>query len=177
MNDERLKKSEDPARQSRVSTDRAFTEDRNLTDAERVQMFRTQPFAVALPDLPDIPGYHVCWLTTQNPRDSIQARTRLGYQLIRGDELPGFEFANQKTGEFAGYIVVNEMIAAKIPLHLYESYMTEAHHNMPAAEESKLMETAEFLKREAQRSKGDVIEEEGIAAIRESASRRAPRFA
>ena len=83
MNDERLKKTADVSRQSRAATDRAVTENRLISDDDRVEMFRSQFFQDALPDLPKIPGYHTCWLTTTNPRDSIQMRIRLGYEPIK----------------------------------------------------------------------------------------------
>ena len=59
-NDERLKKMVDPARRSRAMDDRAVTENRELSDDDRIQMFRDSFYQSALPDLPEIPGYHVC---------------------------------------------------------------------------------------------------------------------
>ena len=87
MNDERLKKSIDPARQSRRAEHRPATQDRQISDDDRVEMFRQQFFQDALPDLPKIDGYHLCWLTTANPRDSIQQRIRLGYELLKTADL------------------------------------------------------------------------------------------
>ena len=69
MSDERLKKIADPARQSRASQNREVTENREVSDDDRVEMFRHQFFQSALPDLPKIDGYHTCWLTTRH--DSI----------------------------------------------------------------------------------------------------------
>jgi len=43
-----------------------------------------------------------------------------------------------KTGEYAGCIGINEMVAVKLPLELYERYMYEAHHRQPLEEEEKL---------------------------------------
>ena len=77
MTDERLKKSAGENRNSRAMTDRAVTENREITENERVEMFRQQFFQSSLPDLPKIPGWHMCWLTTTNPRDSVQMRIRL----------------------------------------------------------------------------------------------------
>jgi len=99
MNDERLKKSPDLVRQSRGATDRNVTEERAISDDDRVEMFRSQFFNEALPDLPKIPGFHTCWLTTTNPRDSIQQRIRLGYEPIKAEDVPGWEYVTIKTGE------------------------------------------------------------------------------
>lgn len=167
MNDERLKKSIDPARQTRKAEDRPATEDRQISDDDRVQMFRQQFFNDVLPDLPKIPGYHLCWLTTANPRDSIQQRIRLGYELVRPEDIPGWDYVTLKTGEWAGFVGVNEMIAAKLPLSLYHKFMEEAHHNAPLAEDSKLTDMTEQLQQEAERQGGKLIEGDGMKALRE----------
>ena len=65
-------------RQNREDGDRKVTEDRQLTDEERLDEFRMSSFQSALPDIPGIDGYHVCWLTTENPRDPIHGRMRMG---------------------------------------------------------------------------------------------------
>jgi hypothetical protein len=73
---------------------------------------------------------------------------RMGYEPIKSSDILGWEHASLKTGEYAGMVGVNEMVAFKIPLHLYEIYMTEAHHTQPLMEESKLNE-ARILAEEA----------------------------
>lgn len=161
MTDERLKKSAGDNRDSRVMQDRAVTEDRALSDDERVEMFRQSFFQSALPDLPKLPGWHMCWLTTSNPRDSIQARTRLGYEPVKPEDVPGWEYATVKTGEYQGMIGVNEMLAFKLPMKLYELYMKEAHHDAPLREEEKLADTANFMQQQARGEKSEVIVGEG----------------
>jgi len=113
-------------------------EEREFTEQDRLNMFRNTFFQSALPDLPPIEGYHVCWLTTTNPRDPIHGRMRLGYTPVKPEDIPGWEMTTIKTGEYEGCIGVNEMVAFKLPLHLYEMYMREAHHNQPRLEEEKL---------------------------------------
>jgi hypothetical protein len=169
--DERLKKYDDPARRNRAMEDRRVTEDREITDDDRLEMFRQSFFQHALPDLPKIPGYHVCWLTTQNPRDSIAARIRLGYEPVKPEDVPGWEYATVKTGEYAGCIGVNEMLAFKLPQSLYLKYMSEAHHNAPAQEEERLADTSKFIEeaRKAGVSKVPrLYEGDGLAAMREA---------
>lgn len=172
--DGRLQRSEDPARASRRSRDRAATEDRTLSDDDRVEMFRAQFFNAALPNLPRIPGYHLCWLTTSNPRDSIVGRLRLGYELIQADELPGYETVTIRTGEYVGCIGVNEMIAAKLPERLYQKYMTEAHHDAPAREDEKLSDTIRAIQEQARAVRANVEVGDGMKEI--GASRPVPVF-
>ncbi len=137
-NDTRLNSGQSGARADRHMQDRAVTENRELSDDERVAEFRQQYFQSALPDIPKIDGYHVCWLTTENPRDPIHARMRLGYEPIKTHDIPGWEHAQIKTGEWEGCIGVNEMIAFKLPLELWEQYMYYNHHEAPLNEEEKL---------------------------------------
>lgn len=165
MSDERLKKSAAEGRGNRAMEDRAATENRVISDDERVEMFRQQFFQSSLPDLPKLAGWHTCWLTTTNPRDSIQTRMRLGYEPVKPEDVPGWEYATLKTGDWAGFIGVNEMLAFKLPLSLYEKYMREAHHDAPLREEEKLTDTTEFLEQQARSSKSRLTMGDGTAEI------------
>jgi hypothetical protein len=160
--DDRLKKELSVSRQPRETQDRRVTQNREISEDERLEMFRMQLYNDALPNIPDIPGYHVCWLTTTNKGDTIQHRLRLGYDLIRAEDVPGMELVTMKTGEYAGCVAVNEMIAAKLPLSLYYRYMQEAHHDAPMREENKLEETAQLMREQAERSGGRLIEEDDM---------------
>lgn len=165
--DERLKKELGVGRQSREMEDRQVIENREVTDDDRLEMFRAQLFNDALPDLPNIPGYHMCWLTTTNPRDPIHRRIQLGYEPIKASEVPGMEFASVKTGEWAGMVGVNEMIAFKLPETLYQRFMQEAHHDAPLREENKLAETAEIMRQQAEGSGSTLFEGDGMMEMRE----------
>lgn len=171
MSDERLRKSAD-SRDSRAATDRAVVENRAVTEDERVEMFRQQLFQSALPDLPKIPGWHMCWLTTTNPRDSIHVRMRLGYEPVKPEDIPGWEHVSLKTGEYAGFIGVNEMLAFKLPISLYEKFMQEAHHNAPSREEEKLTDTADFMAQQANASGSKLVEGDGMGDFREKRNAR-----
>lgn len=165
MSDERLKKSAAEGRDNRAMQDRAVTENRAISDDERVEMFRQQFFNSSLPDLPKLPGWHLCWLTTTNPRDSIHTRMRLGYEPVKPEDIPGWEYATLKTGDWQGFIGVNEMLAFKLPMSLYEKFMREAHHDAPQREEDKLKETAEFMEAQARSSKSRITLGDGSAEI------------
>lgn len=153
---------------TRDDSDRAFEDrehqERDVTDDERLELFRLAMFQNQLPALPEIPGHHLCWLTTANPRDSIQGRMRLGYKLLTPADVPTWEQNILTTGPYQGCIGINEMVAAKLPIRLYELYMTEAHHNQPLAEEGKLRSTLDAIREQAQ-GKTRVELEEGTAAL------------
>lgn len=175
MIDSRLKRTASESRNDRRSQERRLSESRELSDNERREAYRKGLYQSHLPDLPPIKGFHVCWLTTTNPKDSIQARQRLGYQLIKTGEIPGFDYANVKTGEYQGYIGINEMLAAKLPLELYESYMTISHHEQPLEEESAIKENVLKQAENTHGMIGGLKLEEGTAQLGQGPA--APRFA
>lgn len=137
--------------EERQMQERDVVGDRDITEDERLEMFRDSLEQSVLPDLPKFPGYHVCWLTTSNPRDTIAWRMRLGYELIRVEDLPGWQGISIKAGDYAGVIGVNEMVAARIPLSLYNRYMREVHDKLPLNEEQKLKVNVDMLKQQAER--------------------------
>jgi len=163
--DDRLKKELGDSRRTRGHTDRLATENRAYTEDERLEMFRMQLYNDRLPNLPDIPGFHVCWLTTSNSGDTIQSRSRMGYELIRAEDVPGMDLIIQKTGDYVGCVMVNEMIAAKLPTSLYLRYMQEAHHDAPLREEEKLEDTAQLMRDQAERSGGRLIESDAMQEL------------
>lgn len=168
----RRKKSASSSRKDRTVEDRKdLATERVITDEQRLDEFRKSFFQSVLPDLPPISGYHVCWLTTTNPRDSIAGRVRLGYEPVKVADVPGWEHASLKGGEWQGCIGVNEMIAFKLPMSLYEAYMREAHHTQPLYEEEKLSSVLDTIREEAAAnaksgSRGIKFEvEEGMAEL------------
>jgi len=100
--DVRLKTELGAGRADRETEDRKVTENREVTDDDRLEMFRQQLFNDALPDLPNLAGWHVCWLTTTNSRDPIHRRMQLGYQPVTSAEAMGLEYATQKLGSGSG---------------------------------------------------------------------------
>ena len=158
----------------REAGERDFTEDRDLSEDERLELFRESLVQSVLPDLPRMPGYHTCWLTTSNPRDSIQWRIRIGYELVKVQDCPGWDGVTVAAGEYAGVIAVNEMVAARIPLGLYNRYMREVHHTLPLKEEEKLRAQIDGLVDAAERRGSKVIEGDGTAALVQRASPMAP---
>ena len=91
--DSRLKKTLNAGgRESRSSQDlsRAAPEEAFISKQERRKMWSDEWTQSALPKVPDIPGWHLCWLSTTNGYDSIDKRMRLGYVPVKAEELPGF---------------------------------------------------------------------------------------
>lgn len=156
-------------RGSRRAQDREVTQNREISEADRLEMFRMTMYNDALPDLPNIPGYHLCWLSTTHQSDTIQKRLRLGYELLRADEVPGLEYTTAKTGEYVGCVAVNEMIAAKIPLSLFKKFMQEAHHDAPARDEESLGRMIDIIREQAESQGAKVIEGDGTSELHRSA--------
>lgn len=149
LSDSRL---DSKARRDRGLDSVKSADSRQLNDGQRLDEFRKSLYQSVLPNLPKIKGWHVVWLTTNNPGDSIQSRMRLGYVPIKPREVPGFESLSLKSGEYVGLIGVNEMVAFKLPLHLYQMYMTEAHHTSPQHEEEKLTDALDAVREQASRT-------------------------
>lgn len=134
-----------------------------MSDADYLALFRDTINQSVLPDLPKLPGFHTFWATTTNSRDTIASRMRMGYQFIRSDELRGWEGGTVKSGEYAGCVGINEMVAMKIPERLYQLYMQEVHHRAPLAEEEKIRATVQANSEAALRDKGRIVDEDGFA--------------
>ena len=60
---------------------------------------------------------------------------------------------------------MNEMLAFKLPISLYDKYMREAHHDAPLREEEKLTDTADFLENQARASKSRLTMGDGNKEI------------
>jgi hypothetical protein len=178
MADQRLSKQTVSRRPTRAAQNRAVTQNRQSTDADRLELFRMAHAQAALPDIPPIPGYHVCWLTSSNSKDSLAFRRRLGYEPIKPEEMVGFgEFAVGQGGNIDGLIHVNEMVAFKLPLDIYNQYMQENHHYAPAREDEKLTDAAQQAKEALQRKTGRNVEVgDGVEMLDTMASIQVPDF-
>jgi hypothetical protein len=117
--DSRLKKSLSAGgRENRASLDpsREAPEDQFVSADERRKMWKDEWTQSALPSVPEMKGWHLCWLSTTNSYDSIDKRIRLGYSPVKAEELPGMDNNKVKAGEHAGFISCNEMLLYKIPM-------------------------------------------------------------
>lgn len=167
--DARIKKSLSAGgRESRASLDasRESPENQFVSSDERRKMWKDEWTQSALPNVPDIPGWHLCWLSTTNSYDSIDKRIRLGYVPVKSDELPGFENYRVKAGEQTGYIACNEMLLYKIPMDHYQDIMSHFHHEVPLEETEKIRRNAEQqVGRDSSGKRLGQVEGEGLGEI------------
>jgi hypothetical protein len=156
--------------------ERDVTDDLELSDDERLEHFRESMSQSVLPDLPQEAGYHTCWLTTTNPRDSIQRRQMMGYELITPMQVPGWFGGNFKTGAVGDVVQVNEMVAARIPLRLHNRMMAYAHHELPLSEEEKLRSRIDEMRQSAESRGIAFAEGDGMANIVQKTTKPMPQF-
>lgn len=141
--DERLKKNAGVAsRGSRdnADADRVQQDGMALSASERRRMLREEWVQTVLPTPPEIPGFHLCWVSTTNSTDPIHKRIQLGYQPVKASEVPGFDQYIVKEGQFDGCIACNEMLLFKVPLQVYQDIMTIYHHDIPLEQEQAIKE-------------------------------------
>ena len=85
----RLKKSLNTGgRQDRSNGEASHSapEDKFISTQERRRMWSEEWTQSALPKLPNLSGWHLCWLSTTNSYDSIDKRIRLGYVPVKSEE-------------------------------------------------------------------------------------------
>jgi len=146
----RLKKSLNAGgRESRASQDitRQPPQEKFINSQERQtrKMWSEEWTQSALPKVPEIPGWHPCWLSSTNSYDSIDKRMRLGYVPVKAEELHGYEQYKVKSGEHVGFIACNEMLLFKIPMDVYQDVMLHMHHEAPNEEAEKIRVQVEQL--------------------------------
>lgn len=165
--DPRVRGSVPDARGARAEADDQRTENDGtaLTQADRVAMIRSEFQQEALPTVPVIPGWHVCWLSTTSAYDPIHKRMRLGYAPVRMEEVKGLDTYRMKSGEFEGCISCNEMVLFKIPEETYQAIMMEFHHNMPLEEEENLKRNLERNDEDSEGQKLGSIEGDGFQQL------------
>jgi hypothetical protein len=162
--DDNLKSSTNSARASRDFSDvqRQDTDGTVATRSERRKQFLSEWQQNALPTPPEVPGFHLCWLSTTNSYDPIHKRIRLGYEPVKPSDVPGFDAYNLKGGEWKGFIGANEMILFKIPNEKYQDIMEELHYHQPLDEEAAIKNSLSQQRDSNGKSLG-MIEGDGIA--------------
>ena len=158
---------------SRLPAEESFASTQDID-----QMWSDEWTQSALPKVPDIPGFHLCWLSTTNSYDTIDKRIRLGYTPVLADELPGFENYRVKAGEHVGHISCNEMLLFKIPMDLYQRVMTHFHYQKPMEATQAIMERMEELQQGVDSSGHRLLktEGEGFGNVAKSSVNRPPIF-
>ena len=177
----RLKKSLNAnGRQDRSNGEASHSapEDKFISAQERKKMWSEEWTQSALPKLPNLSGWHLCWLSTTNSYDSIDKRIRLGYVPVKSEELPGFEDYRVKSGEHVGHISCNEMLLFKLPMDIFQEIMTYQHHDKPREEADKIRVQIESLQGQRDSNGKSLVnvEGEGIGGIEQQPSKN-PVFA
>lgn len=160
----RLKKSLNAGgRKDRGSEDatRTAPEDKFISTQERRRMWSEEWTQSALPKLPNMDGWHLCWLSTTNSYDSIDKRIRLGYVPVKSEELPGYEDYRVKSGEHVGYISCNEMLLFKLPMDVYQEIMLHHHYDQPREEAEKIRVQLESLQGQRDSNGKRLVDVEG----------------
>ena len=178
--DSRIKKSLNAGgRQDRANGEASHQapEEKFISAQERRKMWSEEMTQSALPKLPNMDGWHLCWLSTTNSYDSIDKRMRLGYVPVKSDELPGYEDYRVKSGEHVGYISCNEMLLFKLPMDIYQEVMLYQHHEKPLEEAEKIKVQLQNLQGQRDSNGRSLmsVEGEGIGSI-ESQPNRTPTF-
>jgi hypothetical protein len=164
MTESRLKKSlKAGGRNDRGSEDatRSAPEDKFISTQERRRMWSEEWTQSALPKLPNLDGWHLCWLSTTNSYDSIDKRIRLGYVPVKSEELPGYEDYRVKAGEHVGYISCNEMLLFKLPMDAYQEIMLHHHYDQPREEAEKIRVQLESLQGQRDSNGKRLVDVEG----------------
>ena len=171
----RLKKSLNAnGRQDRSNGEASHSapEDKFISTQERKKMWSEEWTQSALPKLPYMQRWHLCWLSTTNSYDSIDKRIRLGYVPVKSEELPGFEDYKVKSGEHVGYISCNEMLLFKLPMDVFQEVMTHMHHDKPREEAEKIKIQLESLQGRDSNGKSLLgVEGDGMGSIEQQPNR------
>ncbi len=116
------------------------TETGVISDEEFDRLLNSEFDQTALPRPPEMPGWHLCWLSTTSAYDTIQKRERLGYQAVRRSDMPGFDPSRGKelVGH-EGFVTCNEMILFRIREERYQQMMLHFHHKLPLQEEAGIV--------------------------------------
>lgn len=124
-----------------------------------------------LPDLPELPGYHLCWLSTTNGQDTIERRMQMGYSPVFAEDLDSvleaqgiakrFHRIATRHGEQEGIVSCNEMLLFKIPLPRYRRIMQHYHDDRPLEDEAAIRHGIEQLAEDASDRRGRVSVADG----------------
>ena len=110
-------------------------------------MLRTESMANALPNPPELPGFHQVWLSTTNQYTPIQQFVRMGYVPVQPHEHPQWSYLKQHGASHGGdTITCNEMVLYKVPEEAYQHIMRVLHHDRPLEEDDRLRSNIDQLK-------------------------------
>ena len=95
-------------------------------NSTRAKQARREPWKPpSMLDAPPAPeGYRHRWIRAEvmgfDDRKNVAARSREGWELVRGEDYPDFEIPTIEDGKHAGVIGVGGLLLAKIPEEIVE---------------------------------------------------------
>ena len=113
----------------------------------RAKQARREPWKPpSMLDAPPAPeGYRHRWIRAEvmgfDDRKNVAARSREGWELVRGEDYPDFEIPTIEDGKHAGVIGVGGLLLAKIPVEIVEErkeYFQSMTRNQMAAVDNDL---------------------------------------
>lgn len=162
--DDRLKRSTEGDSRLLASEDRTAVDEREVTDSRRLDVSMDDWSFDKMPQLPVIPGFKTIWLSTTHKQDTISRRKKLGYTEIRPEEAPDLAAYSTQSGDNAGAIICEELMAFKLPEELWFKYMNHFHHTKPLMDEAGIKEEIERIQEQAAAFKGRVEFEGGASS-------------
>jgi len=96
------------------------------SNSTRAKPARREPWKPpSMLDAPPAPeGYRHRWIRAEvmgfDDRKNVAARSREGWELVRGEDHPDFEIPTIEDGKHAGVIGVGGLLLAKIPVEIVE---------------------------------------------------------
>ena len=117
------------------------------SNATRSKKARKEPWKPpSMLDAPDAPdGYQHRWIKSEvmgfDDRKNVAARSREGWELVRGEEYPDFDIPTIENGKHAGVIGVGGLLLARIPVEIVEErrqYFQGMTRNQMAAVDNDL---------------------------------------
>ena len=107
----------------------------------------TPPSSLDAPPAPD--GYRHRWIRTEvlgfDDTKNMSGKIRSGWELVRADEYPDYDYPSIKDGKYAGVIGVGGLILAKMPTETVAErrayYSQLANDQMDAVDQNLMRES------------------------------------
>ena len=120
----------------KIKTSRA-SQTRAKTEKPKVW---TPPSSLDAPPAPD--GYRHRWIRAESmgfdDTQNMSGKLRSGWELVRADEYPDFDFPTINDGKYAGVIGVGGLVLARIPEEL--ARQREAYFDQRTADRNEALE-------------------------------------
>ena len=104
------------------------------------------PSSLDTPEPPE--GFKFRWIRAEvrgyEDNKNVIGRQRQGYELVRADEYPDFDFPSEGTGKHQGVVSVGGLLLAKVPIEIAKErdqyYQSLAHDQQDAVDNDLMKE-------------------------------------